>query len=76
MIDPKIYNKKVLISGELGLFTCGVRDSPKGIFRRATSQIAIFQVATFPMDNFPKVRFKVLRRRRLQCGPNAAARLG
>ena len=33
-------------------------------------------LGTFPSDNFPKVKLGPLRRRRLQWGPSATARLG
>ena len=57
-----------------------VRYFPKGIFPRATSQVMISQVATsqtcnFQNGNFPKVRFGPPRRRWLQWGPRAAARM-
>jgi len=52
----------------------------KGIFPRETSQVMIPQMATsqtcnFQNGNFPKVRLGPPRRRRLQWGPRAAARM-
>ena len=60
----------------------GVRYFPKGIFPRATSQVTISKVAisqmlcNFPSCTFPKVRLGPPRRRRLQWGPRAAAKMG
>jgi len=54
----------------------GVRYFPKGIFPRTTSQVTIFQICNFPSGNFLKVRLGLLRRRRLQWGRSAAARMG
>jgi len=59
----------------------GVRYYPTGIFPRAASQVSISQVLTsktcnFPSSNFPKERLGSLRRRRVQLGPSATARMG
>jgi len=46
-----------------------------GTFPKDFSQVATFQMFNFPSGNFPKVRLGPLRRRRLQWGPIAAARM-
>ena len=63
------------------MISCGVRYFPKGIFPRANffmtiSQVATTQVFNFPSGNFPKDRLGPLRRRRLQWGSIAAAKMG
>ena len=64
----------------------GVGYFPKGIFPRATSQVATSQMIKIPRGNFPSVSLGPLRRHRLQQGrafwlkwakgPSTAARTG
>ena len=46
----------------------------RGGFQSEISKVTISQLLNFPSGNFPKVRSGLLRHRRLQLGPNAAAR--
>ena len=69
LLIPQISSLLSLISSTQDIF-------PKAIFQGTIYQVATSQVCNFLSGNLPKVRLGPLRRRRLQWGSSAAARMG